>query len=108
MSKVDVVTQIGDVLTQIDALLSDPDLSPTSSRWQQLFALRKHLDDQQRDLVRAILDDQDTSFQDLAKQLGAAAAALKKFGDDISKIGSILQTVGTIAGIMDKILNLAH
>jgi hypothetical protein len=108
MSKVDVVTQIGDVLTQTDALLSDPDLSPDSPRWQQLFAMRKHLDDQQRDLVRAILDDQDASFQDLAKQLSTAAAALKKVGDDISKIGSILTAIGTIASIADKILNLAH
>jgi len=105
MTKIEVVTQIGDVLTQIDALLSAPDFSPSAPEWQQLFALRKHLDDQQRELVQEIIKDDSASFQNLAKQLSAAADSLKKVAGNIAKIGSILQTVSTVSSVVDKILS---
>ena len=105
MTKIEVVTQIGDVLTQIDALLSAPDFSPSTPEWQQLFALRKHLDDQQRELVQEIIEDDTVSFQSLAKRLSAAADALKKLAGDIAKIGAILQTVSKVSSVVDQILS---
>jgi hypothetical protein len=105
MTKIEVVTQIGDVLTQIDALLSAPDFSPSQPEWQQLFALRKHLDDQQRELVQEIIKDDTAIFQGLAKQLSAAADSLKKVATDFAKIGSILKTVSEVSAIVDKILS---
>jgi hypothetical protein len=104
-SKVDLVIEIGDVLTQIDALLSSPGLSPSDPNWQQLFALRKHLDDQQRELVREVLQDNTASFNAIAAQLSLAADALDKVGTDITKIGKILDTVSLVASLVDKILN---
>jgi hypothetical protein len=107
MSKVDVVNQIGDVLTQIDTILSDPGLPQSSPEWQQLFALRKHLDDQQRELVQEILADNTSQFADIAVQLSASADSLEDVADDITKIGSILQTVASVSSLVDKILSLA-
>lgn len=106
MSKVDIVNQIGDVLTQIDTILADPDFSPTSPNWHQLFALRKHLDDQQRELVQEIFADDTPQFNAIAKQLSDAADSLEKVSDSINKIGTILKTVSSIASLVDKILLL--
>jgi hypothetical protein len=107
MSKVNVVNQIGDVLTQIDVILSDPDLSQSSPEWQQLFALRKHLDDQQRELVQEILADDTNQFANIAAQLSASADSLDDVAADINKIGSILQAVASVSSLVDKVLNLA-
>lgn len=104
-SKVDLVIEIGDVLTQIDTILSSPGLTPSDPSWQQLFALRKHLDDQQRELVREVLQDNTPSFNAVAAQLSKAADALEKVGTDITKIGKILDTVSLIASLVDKVLN---
>lgn len=107
MSKVDVVAQLGDVLTQIDSLLADPGLSPSSPEWHQLFALRKHLDDQQRELVKEVIADNTDEFEKAAAQLSAAADSLQNVGDNISKIVAVLQTVSSIAALADKILKMA-
>lgn len=104
-SKVDLVIEIGDVLTQIDALLSSSGFSPSDPNWQQLFALRKHLDDQQRELVREVLRDNTPGFNAIAAQLSQAADALDKVRTDINKIGKILDTVSLVASLVDKILN---
>jgi hypothetical protein len=107
MGKVDVVNQIGDVLTQTDMILSDPGLSQSSPEWQQLFALRKHLDDQQRELVQEILVDNTNQFANLAAQLSASADSLEEVADDINKIGSVLQAIASVSSLVDKILSLA-
>lgn len=104
-TKVEMVTQIGDVLTSIDAILSAPDFSPSEPSWQQLFALRKHLDDQQRELVQEIIEDDTADFNAVAAKLGKAADALAKVGQDITKVGKILDTVSLVASLMDKVLN---
>lgn len=104
-TKVEMVTQIGDVLTQIDAILSAPNFFPSEPAWQQLFALRKHLDDQQRQLVQEIIQDNTASFNAVAAQLSQAADSLAKVGKDITKIGKILDTVSLVASLMDKVLN---
>lgn len=106
MSKVDMVNEIGDVLTQIDMVLSDPDFSPTTPDWHQLFALRKHLDDQQRELVQEVIQDNTSQFNAIAQQLSDAADALDQVGDDITKIGTILQKVSSIASLVDNVLTL--
>ena len=107
MNKVDVVIQIGDVLTKIDALLSDPKFSYSNPTWQQLFALRKHLDDQQRALVQEVFADDSPEFDQIARQLGEASESLEKVAGDIAKLGTVLQTVSSIASLADKILSLA-
>jgi NAD-specific glutamate dehydrogenase len=104
-TKVEMVTEIGDVLTQIDAILSAPNFFPSDPSWQQLFALRKHLDDQQRELVQEIIQDDTASFNAIAAQLSQAADSLAKVGKDITKIGKILDTVSLVASLMDKVLN---
>lgn len=103
-SKLDIVIQIGNVLTQVDGILSAPNFSPSTPSWQQLFALRKHLDDQQRELVEEIIQDNTAQFNAVAAQLSSAADALEKVGNDIAKIGKILDTVSLVASLADKVL----
>jgi hypothetical protein len=42
---------IGNLLTDIDTTLAQNDFDSSDPSWHQLYALRKHLDDQQRTLV---------------------------------------------------------
>ena len=51
MSLFEPVQMIGNLLTNIDTTLSRDDFKASDPRWQHLYALRKHLDDQQRALV---------------------------------------------------------
>jgi hypothetical protein len=46
------VQVIGNLLTNIDTTLARDEFHSSDPSWQQLYALRKHLDDQQRTLVK--------------------------------------------------------
>ena len=60
MTLIQLVTTIGDVLTQIDTTLQTPGMADPD--WQTLYALRKHLDDEQRDLVRKSISEADNRY----------------------------------------------
>jgi hypothetical protein len=47
MMLVDLVKMVGNILTQVDVMLANSDLTPDDPDWQQLFALRVHLDRKQ-------------------------------------------------------------
>ncbi len=104
MTSVELVTLIGDVITQIDSLLADPSFSMSDPRWQTLYALRKHLDDLQRQLVQANIVASDQQFQDLTKQITAASKDLQQVIDDIKKVDTVIDDVSKIASCLDQIL----
>jgi hypothetical protein len=106
MTIVDLVHEIGDVLTDIDATLSAPELSMEDPRWQQLFALRKHLDDQQRELVKKVVQQDDEKFSDFARQIADAAKSLAATLDDFTKLDSVISRIAQIAGWLDQALKL--
>lgn len=105
MSLIDDATAIGNALTQIDRTLQAPGLSP--SNWQILYALRKHLDDEQRDLIGKSLNEADTKYQTLTADLKAASDQLTNLIGDLNKVGSIIATISQIASYADQILKLA-
>ena len=106
MTKLDVITTIGDVLTDIDTVLSSPELDPSSPEWHQLFALRKHLDDLQREIVRNMFQEDDQGFQDLAQKIKVQSDKMQQVGHDIAEIGTIIQTVSSIASGADQLLGV--
>ena len=107
MNEADLVTLSGDVLTQLDAILMGPDLKTQPAKWHQLYAVRKHLDDEQRSLVQADIASDDAAFQASANTIATAVKQLKQQIDDMTKIDSIINIVSQIAANVDSILKLA-
>jgi len=104
MTLIDVATLIGNVLTQLDATLQTPGLSDPD--WQTLYALRKHLDDQQRELIGESIKEGDATYEKLAAQLKAANTELATVIGDLTKVSKVIATVSQIASYADKILNM--
>jgi len=105
MTLIEVAKVIGDDLTQIDTRLQTPGLSDAD--WQTLFALRKHLDDIQRDLIQESINEADQKYQALTTQLQQASNQLATVMTDLSKVSDIIATVAQVAAKADEILNLA-
>jgi hypothetical protein len=107
MTTLEIVQIIGDALTQLDVLLADPNFPSSRPQSQQVFALRKHLDDQQRQLVAAEIDESTPQFAQATAPLTAADADLKKIGADITKVASVIKIASNIASVADKLISLA-
>ena len=105
MTLIEVAKVIGDDLTQIDTRLQTPGLSDAD--WQTLFALRKHLDDIQRDLIQESINEADQKYQALTTQLQQASNQLATVMTDLSKVSDIIATVAQVAAYADEILNVA-
>ena len=106
MRRQDLINEIGDLLTQIDSLLADPGVDPSSAGWQQLYALRKHLDDYQRELVMRDIETGTPDFASLAARLKASCDLMDALAKNLAKINQIIQTVAEAAGVLDQILKL--
>jgi hypothetical protein len=93
---------IGNVLTGLDTALSQPEFTRANPQWQQLYALRNRLDDQQRELVTLSVDPNDQSYKSATEQISAAntrAAAI-----DNSRIADAIQTAAEVTASMDLFL----
>jgi len=104
MTETDLVTSIGDSLTQVDTLLMSGNPPSDSAAWQQLFAMRKHLDDQQRSLVQQTIEADDDQFQAVAAPLQAATKALDSQIAQQATIDTVINTVAQISTYADQIL----
>lgn len=102
MTLIELAQAIGDVLTQIDTMLQTPGMS--DSDWQTLYALRKHLDDEQRDLIGKSIKEADATYQQLTTKLSAASTQLKTVLGDLTKVGNVISIVSQIASYADQIL----
>jgi len=107
MTTLEIVQIIGDALTQLDVFLANPNFPSSKPAWQQVYALRKHLDDQQRELVAAQIDESTAEFAQATTQLKASDVELKKIGASITKVASLLKIVSAIASVADQLLSLA-
>lgn len=107
MTQAELVTAIGNTLTQIDSTLMDPNLINQPAKWQQVYAMRKHLDDQQRALVAATIEADDASFQTLTGQIQQAIKQLQQVIDNLKKIDSIINIIAQISADLDEILKAA-
>jgi hypothetical protein len=104
MTLIEVATMIGNVLTQLDTTLQTPGLK--DGDWQTLYALRKHLDDQQRELVGESLAEENPAYQSITAQLKSANTELATVLGDLTKVSKVIATVSQIASYADKILNM--
>lgn len=107
MTQVELVAAIGGTLTQLDQTLMDPALVDQPAKWQQTYAMRKHLDDQQRALLTAIIQANDVEFQTLTGTIQGAIKQLQKVIGDMKKIDSIINTIAQISAGLDEILKAA-
>lgn len=107
MTKLELITAIGNTLTQLDNALGDPALVNQPAKWQQAFAMRNHLDQQQRELLVATIQSDDEAFQTLTGKIQAATKQLQQTIDDLKKIDSIINTIGEISADLDQILKAA-
>ncbi len=102
-----LVTLIGNILTQLDTELTSDDLNDQPAKWQEMFALRKHLDDLQRELVQETIQSDDEAFQVLANGIQADTKILNQEIKDITKIDATINLIAKIASGLDQVLSLA-
>jgi len=106
MTPIQLATLIGDVLTQIDSRLADPEFPMSDPDWQTLYALRKHLDDLQRTLVQTSIAANDSSYPGLTRQIAAANTDLQTVIKDAAKVNSVITDVSQITALVDQVIKL--
>jgi len=102
----DLAAGVSNSLTQLDTILASGNPPFTSPKWQHLFALRKHLDDQQRDLLKATIAADDATFQQASADVKTATAALSTAIKQESTITSIINIVAQVSTAVDGVLKL--
>jgi hypothetical protein len=107
MTLVQLVQIIGQILTQLDQILSDPNFLTSNPDWQQLYAMRVHLDNQQRQLVALTFQLDDARYDSLTSQITAANTSLKQQIAALANIGNIISSVAKVAALADQIIALA-
>ncbi len=104
MTVTEVIKIIGEVLKAIDGVLNDPGLDASSTEWQQLWNLRKRLDDRQRELVTLEIKQDTERFAEITAKLSAANEQLGQTIHHIDQISETVKAVSTIASIVETLL----
>lgn len=104
MDQADLVEMIGDMLTELDGQLVSPELNADQAKWTQVYALRKHLDDQQRELVKKTIDADDMAFKVNSGLIDAAKTQLEGVLGQMTKIDAAINIVSQVCASLDKIL----
>ena len=107
MTLVQLVQIIGHILTQLDQILSGPNFLTSDPDWQQLYAMRVHLDNQQRQLVALTFQLDDAKYDSLTSQITAANTSLKQQIAELANIGNIISSVAKVAALADQVISLA-
>jgi hypothetical protein len=106
MTPIQLATLIGNILTQIDSKLADPQFPSSDPNWQTLYALRKHLDDLQRDLIKANIAVANPAYPGLTKKIADACAEIKAVIKNADEVNRVLKDVSAVAGLVDQVLKL--
>lgn len=107
MNPSDLVASISNSLTQLDTILASGNPSFASPQWQQLFALRKHLDDQQRTLIQQTIQANDAEFDQAASNVKTATTNLTSAIARQAMVDSIINIVSQISAAVGTVLTLA-
>lgn len=102
-----LIRLIGNLLTEIDDCLASPTFPDSDPRWHQLFALRKALDDQQRDLVSAEFQVNAPTYATVTQQIASANQQLQNTIANLQMIGNTIATVTQIIGFVGQLLQFA-
>jgi hypothetical protein len=106
MNQSDLAAAISNSLTQLDTILASGNPPFTSPQWQQLFALRKHLDDQQRTLLQETIQSDDAAFQLATGDVKTATTNLTSAIAQQARVDSIINVVAQISSAVDSVLKL--
>ncbi len=106
MTQSDLVSLIGDILTQLDVTLVNIG-DPSTAEWQELYALRKHLDDQQRELVASTIESDDAGFAVAAGVIQTATDQLDEQIKAQDKIDAVIKIVSQVSANLDQVLKMA-
>ncbi len=104
MDQVDLVEMIGDMLTDLDTQLVSPELTANQAKWTQVYALRKHLDDQQRELVKKTIGADDLVLKVNSGLIDTANTQLQAALGDMTKIDSVINIVSQVCASLDQVL----
>lgn len=106
MTKADLVDLLANVITGLDNALTDDQLLAEPATWQLVYALRKHLDDQQRDVLKTVLQEENAAYQALTVGIEAAANGLEQIIADMKRVDEIVNYVTRISADVDQVLKL--
>jgi hypothetical protein len=104
MDQSDVVMSIGDAITKLDGQLMSGNPPSASAQWQLLYAQRKHLDDQQRDLIQKTFQADDVAYASITGMLTTATDALSKEIATTKRVDKIINIVSEISADVDQLL----
>lgn len=106
MTKADLVDLLANVITGLDNALMEQQLLADPPTWQLVYALRKHLDDQQRDLLRAVLAEENDAYEALTVTIQAAANGLQQIITNMQRVDEVIHYVTRISAQVDQLLKL--
>ncbi len=106
MTKADLVDLLANVITDLDDALTEEQLLSDPPTWQLVYALRNHLDDQQRDLLKAVLQEEGSAYQALTATIQAAANGLEAIVNQVERIGDVIAYVTRISADVDQVLKI--
>ena len=106
MSKGDLVDVLADLLTGLDHALMTQALLDDPPNWQLVYALRKHLDDQQRRLLQEVLNEENPIYQTLTTRIETAAKTLNEVLAKMQQIDAVVSEVSKVSADVDQVLKL--
>ena len=106
MTKADLVDLLANVITGLDHALTEEELLGDAPTWQLVYALRKHLDDQQRELLTAVLAEENAAYAALTATIQAAANGLQGVVTQMGRIDQVIGYVTQISAAVDQVLKL--
>jgi hypothetical protein len=107
MNQSGLATSISNALTQIDTILASGDPDFGTPPWQQLFAMRKHLDDQQRSLLQQSVQADDSTFAGATADVMTATSDLTAAIKEGASVDATLKILAQLSSFIDAVLKLA-
>ena len=101
MTKLELIQQIGDVLTNLDIVIGS--LLPSDPRHRQLLDVRLLLDDRQRAVSRQAFVENSEQFQQAAQELANINNDMRK---TIRKIDELNSTIENVTRFLNSLTSL--
>jgi len=101
MTQLDVIRMIGDVLTDIDTAIGS--LEPNDPNERKLHDVRILLDDRQRQLSRAVFDENSQNFQNASQQLQHVNTQIQ---GTITNINNMVTTIANVTRFLNAVTSL--
>jgi len=104
MTKSELIRLIGNVIIEVDVLRSG--FSRGTIKRNALDNHRDDLDASQRKLVRNVIGDSTSEFQNLTASLSEVNTELRQTINEVNKIAATLESLVKFIGVVQKIIEL--